>query len=124
MTVAQQKVTEADLLRTVVELAAWSGCLVHHCRPAFSIKGWRTPIQGDRGFPDLVIVHPRHGIVFVELKAVSGRLSGEQELWHLKLVGQNAMWACWTPNELDDIVAWFQDSRAPFPQANLLRSQR
>ena len=73
-------VTEDAFLRQVIELAKLRHWLIHHCRPARTKKGWATPIQGDAGFPDLVLV--REGrLLFVELKAQKGRVTPDQRIW-------------------------------------------
>ena len=87
-TIMNAAVTEDAFLRQVIELARLRHWLIHHCRPARTGKGWATPIQGDAGFPDLVLV--REGIhnsggearlVFIELKAERGRTTSLQRDW-------------------------------------------
>lgn len=73
-------VTERQFQELVIEYAHLRGWLVHHTRPARTSKGYRTAIQGDTGFPDLVLA--RNGIVvFAELKTEKGRTSVYQEAW-------------------------------------------
>ncbi len=43
-------------------------------------RSWRTAIQGDAGFPDIVAVRGDR-MLFAELKAEKGKLSAEQEEW-------------------------------------------
>ncbi len=77
----EMNMSEDDLMSFVIDLAHLHGWLVHHTRPAKTAKGWRTPIQGDAGFPDLVLA--RDGIaIFAELKSEKGRVSREQRTWH------------------------------------------
>ena len=60
--------TEREFQRAVVELARLMGWRVHHTRPALTRAGeWRTPIQGDAGFPDLVLCRPPR-LILAELK--------------------------------------------------------
>lgn len=81
-----RSISEADLQRSIIELVHASGWLVHHTRPARTRKGWRTPIQGDAGFCDLVLA--KNGcIVFAELKSTRGRTSPEQQSWIRALDG-------------------------------------
>lgn len=75
---------EAQLQRLVVELARWTGWRVHAERPAATPSGWRTPIQGDAGFPDLVLARSGE-MIFAELKSRTGRLAEEQKAWGLVL---------------------------------------
>lgn len=92
-------VTETTLLNTVVDMCQVFGLLVHHCRPARTAQGWRTPIQGDAGFPDLIIAGPG-GTLYRELKDARGRLSPDQRLWldRLQQAGANA--DLWRPSDL------------------------
>ena len=75
--------SEAAFQEQVLELARACGWLVHAERPALSRSGrWATPIQGDAGFPDLVLVHPqRRLLLFVELKMKGGKLTIAQQAW-------------------------------------------
>jgi len=75
-----QHITEDDLLGNVIHAARIHGFLVHHCRAARTADGWRTPVQGNRGFPDLVLAKPGR-LILAELKAQRGRLSAEQVVW-------------------------------------------
>jgi hypothetical protein len=74
--------TEEAWQHQVIDLAKLFKWHVHHARPARTEQGWRTPIQGDKGFPDLVLA--RNGrVIFAELKTDSprSRLRPEQEAW-------------------------------------------
>lgn len=74
--------TEQQLLDAVIELAGWYGYLIHHDRPARTTTSWTTPIQGHRGFPDLLLTHPKTGhIIAAELKSAKGKLSPDQQAW-------------------------------------------
>ena len=79
-----------------------------HFRPAWSSKGWRTPIKGDKGFPDYVAV--RNGIcLFLELKGGKGKLSLEQEEWarELQTTANNSlgvMYFLWRPADYEKVV--------------------
>lgn len=95
--------SEADLQRAVVDLAQLTGWLVMHTRAARTSDGWRTPIQGDRGFPDLVLCDGERTL-FVELKSQSGRLSDEQRCWRSRLLAAGADWRLWRPEHWDGIV--------------------
>lgn len=74
--------SEDELKANVLDAAASLGWLAHHDRPARTGAGaWATHIEGDPGFPDLVLAHPRHGIAFVELKAERGTVRPDQRRW-------------------------------------------
>lgn len=77
--------TERDFQNWVVDAAKLFGWRVAHFRPAYTGKGWRTPMQGNPGFPDLVLVKPPR-LIFAELKVNpetqrAGRPSLDQEGW-------------------------------------------
>lgn len=77
-------ILEKDFQASVLELARLRGWRRHAERPARSEKGWSTAIQGDPGWPDLVLVRPPR-LVIVELKTATGRLAPEQEHWLMLL---------------------------------------
>ena len=97
--------TERDFQRAVVELARITGWRVHHTRPALTRAGeWRTPIQGDAGFPDLVLCRPPR-VIFAELKRNGARPTPQQQGW------LDALSACtgvecylWTPADWERVV--------------------
>lgn len=97
---------EAEFQSAVIEAAQWHGWIVHHTRNVQIRPGvWATPLQGDRGFPDLVLARPKHGdLVFAELKAPRGRLTPEQELWLATLRSAGAEAYCWRPVDMADII--------------------
>jgi len=92
--------------------------------------GWRAyhPYDSRRsvkGFPDLVLVNPRHGaVLFRELKTARGRLTPEQRDWltALKFAGQDA--DVWRPADLLSgvIEASLQASAADTVAARLTRA--
>lgn len=72
--------TEAACQATIIEAARLHGWLVHAERPARTATGWRTAIQGDPGFPDLVLA--RDGVVLVvELKRRPNKPTDAQWGW-------------------------------------------
>jgi hypothetical protein len=98
--------TEVAYTRTVVKAAEMGHWLVHHCRPAPSAKGWRTPIQGHKGFPDIFAVHPSGRCMAIELKRRPNKPSPEQSSWLLvlRLAGIDSR-VVYVPEELDALVA-------------------
>lgn len=105
------KWTEDDLLRQVVELAHATHWMVHHCRVARKKDGsWATPISGDAGFPDLVLLHPgnatkRPRVIFAELKGPKGKLTVGQHAWLYPLMQRGLIEAyVWTPDDWEEIV--------------------
>ena len=71
---------EDDFKDNVIDLAHMLGWRVAHFRPAQTKHGWRTPMQGDKGFPDLVLAK-RGRVVFAELKSRTGKPSEDQRDW-------------------------------------------
>lgn len=93
--------TETDLLVAVLDLAKLRQCFVHHCRPARMADGtWRTPIQGNAGFPDLVIL-TASAVLWRELKSVKGQMTADQRLWHRRLEASGQDVGVWRPQDLE-----------------------
>lgn len=87
----QARMTEAHLTETVIQLAKFHGWQVTHFRPALTEHGWRTPLSGHKGFPDLVLA--RGGdVLIVELKTEKGRTTKEQERWAQAIGSQYRLW--------------------------------
>ena len=94
---------ERDFQKCVINLAQLYGWRVMHTRPGRCwVRGketWRTPIEGDEGFPDLVLA--RDGVsIHAELKSETGKPSQEQLDW-LAALGDSAR--LWRPSDWDDI---------------------
>lgn len=99
----------ADAITDIVaDRAARFGWMVHHDRPARTAKGWRSALLGHQGFPDLVLVHPQHGIIFAECKGATGYPDVYQRLWRDTLaaaIGSAAgrvRYYLWRPAQLAD----------------------
>ncbi len=89
---ADELLTEAQFQTKVINLARARSWRVHHTRPARKSDGsWSTPIQGDPGFPDLVLARDGR-VMFVELKAPSGRISQNQREWLVALGASDTGW--------------------------------
>jgi hypothetical protein len=85
--------TERDYQRTILDTAKMFGWRIHHTRPAWTGKGWRTPLQGHAGFPDLVLAHEHvTGVLFVELKRSDNQLTEDQARWGTVLTAAGADW--------------------------------
>jgi len=92
-------VTEKQLQQAVIECAHLFGWRVAHFRPAWTEKGWRTPVEADgAGWPDLVLVR-KYRLIFVELKTEKGKLSVAQEAWMeaLRPLAQHEVYV-WRPS--------------------------
>jgi hypothetical protein len=96
---------ESEFQSAVIEAAHWHGWIVHHTRAVQLRPGvWATPLQGDSGFPDLVLAHPDRGVIFAELKSARGRLSSEQDRWIRTLVACGAEAYVWRPTDMVTIL--------------------
>src|SRR5262245_11985437 len=100
---------ETPLLHTLIATAPTTGWLAFHPLPAVMARNGRirTPYLGDKGFPDLVLVHPRGGILFKELKGEGHYPDRDQRRWldyitEAAAVGASA--GVWRPRDLHDAV--------------------
>ena len=98
-------ISERDFQDNVIELAQTLGWVVHHDRPARQGEGWVTPIQGNPGFPDLVLAKGGR-VIFAELKSEKGKVTDNQEAWLTAiqpdpLVEPTAF--VWRPSDLEQI---------------------
>ena len=74
--VADALIREAEWQKVVTDLFELHGWRLWH-----NVVAWRS----NPGWPDLVCVHQVHGIIFVELKTRTGKVTPEQESWHASL---------------------------------------
>lgn len=109
------RISERELQTQAIELAQLRGWLCHHSRPARRADGeWRTPIQGDKGFPDVVFVHPSGLVIFAEFKSASGRMSAEQRRWESGLRqadfgSDDILYRVWRPDDWPEIEHLLKD---------------
>ncbi len=98
--------TEADFQAEVIDVARCHGWMVMHQRPAQIRTGrWITAVQGDAGFPDLVLARPVAGeLIFAELKKQGGRVSALQKTWIRTLAATGAETYVWYPSDMLDII--------------------
>jgi len=98
--------TEAEFQSQVIDVARLRGWMVMHTKPAQIRPGvWATPMQGNPGFPDLVLCRPVEGdLVFAELKKEGGRLSVGQKAWLTALRAAGAEVYVWYPDDMEAIV--------------------
>ncbi len=95
--------SEAAFLTAVIALAHEHGWLVAHFRPAVLRSGqWATHMQGDKGFPDLVLAR-KGRIVIAELKREDGQLSEGQRAWLAEMAPQPGVFV-WRPSMWNTIV--------------------
>ena len=90
------KLTEAAFQRQVLDLARLCGWRWYHTH-----RSDRSP----SGFPDLVLVHPKRGlVVFAELKREGGRTTQAQRDWLADLRQAGVAYE-WRPSDWPEIVA-------------------
>ena len=93
--------SEDEFKSRVIDTAKHHGWRVHHTRPARTTQGWRTPVEGHAGLPDLVLA--RDGLVILaELKSDTGDVSDDQGLW-LEAAGPSGR--LWRPADWLEILA-------------------
>lgn len=85
---------EREFQAWVVSLARTYGWLPYHT--------WDSR-RSHPGFPDLVLAHPEHGVLFVELKTRSGKLSEAQDHWIYTLDRAGAWVLVWRPGDAEEI---------------------
>ena len=96
--------TEAAFQTCVMDLARWTGWRTFHPRTVKTATGGHlTAFSGEAGFPDLVLVHPKRGVLFVELKTDTGKLTHHQEQWATDLVAADAEYYVWRPKDWEEI---------------------
>jgi hypothetical protein len=96
---------EATFKNSVIDIATRYGWFVHHDLPAMNKRGqWATHIQGNSGFPDLVLVSPKGVLVFAELKTEVGVVRKTQEKWLERLDKAGVIVQVWRPNQLPVII--------------------
>jgi len=101
------ELSEEDLQTRILQAATLYGWRAAHFRPARTAKGWRTPMSGDPGFPDLVLA--RGGVLIVpELKSRRGRTTPDQDLW-LEALGDHAR--LWRPQDWPAIQSELRRTR-------------
>ncbi|HEX8133819.1 MAG TPA: VRR-NUC domain-containing protein [Actinomycetes bacterium] len=75
------ELSEDDYLQTILDAARLYRWRFHHTRAALNRHGARsTPLQGDPGLPDLLLVRGGR-LLALEVKRENGRATVEQERW-------------------------------------------
>lgn len=110
MTTALPALTEAKFQEYVMELAALGGWKCMHIANSRRIvrrAGRADAVIGDkltRGWPDLLLAHPRSGIVIAELKTEKGKPTPSQHEWLDALVAAGGVHvALWRPADCPTI---------------------
>lgn len=106
MNASSRLISENELQGFVMQTAKTGGWVATHFRAARSAQGYRTPLQGDAGFPDTVLVHGGlRRCIFAELKSEKGRLSPGQKQWieTLRMVPDVETYV-WRPSDMQEIL--------------------
>lgn len=111
---AWRSLSEKQFQSQVIELARTLGWLVahfHDSRRQVTRPDGKRFFIGDKdakGFPDVCMVHPKHGVVFMELKKELGKTTPDQDEWiaALKRAGETVLVA--RPSTWDHLVDWLQ----------------
>lgn len=95
---------EKEFQESIIALARHGGWRVHHTRTVrIQNGGWTSP-GIDKGFPDLVLVHKKKGVIFAELKTSKGKLSVEQREWVDDIVAAGGEAYVWRPEQMTMIA--------------------
>lgn len=98
------RLSEKEFTAQVLQLAKLCGWKSAHFRPAQTVRGWRTPVQGEGvGFPDLILIRGA-ACLAVELKADDGKLASEQAAWLLAFSRAGVPAVVWRPRNWDHIL--------------------
>jgi len=92
--------TEAQFTDRVIQTAKLYGWLVTHFRPAKTERGWRTALQGDSGFVDLVLARSGE-VIHAELKVGNKKPRPDQVSWG-QAIGKT--YRLWYPDDWNEIV--------------------
>jgi hypothetical protein len=91
-----------DAVVTMAKMQQW---LVFHANKSSPRPGvWKTDGQG---FPDLVLTStatPSRGIIFVELKTNTGKLSPTQVVYGRALINAGVEYHVWRPTDMQAIA--------------------
>lgn len=100
----QQKVSEKEFQRQVIDLAQWHNWLVDHTPPMRSAKG-AVFTGGLVGKSDLVLYSTLgKGIIYAELKSETGKLSKAQAVYRNLITINGGEYYLWKPSDLPAIV--------------------
>jgi len=84
--------TEKGFQASVIKLAKLCGWSCYHTHDSR---------RSQAGFPDLVLAHPKGGLLFAELKTEQGKVSAAQEEWKEVLTQAGSEHHIWRPSDWD-----------------------
>ena len=120
--VKDHRPSELQCQATIVAAAKLAGWRVHGERAGRNRRDeWSTPIMGDRGFPDLILVRNRM-LLAIELKRKPNGMGDGQQAWldDLNRVPGVQAFVVWVPEQQDDLIAQLVKLGRPGPDERLL----
>ena len=101
----QQLISEADFTNQILQWAKVYGWRRFHVRSSGRMSnGHAIPtVQGDAGFPDLVLCKPPR-IIFAELKVGKNFVSQRQQWWLTQLANCSVEVYEWHPKQWSEIL--------------------
>lgn len=116
----KDNISELAFQAQIIGMARLYRWLIVHHRPALNRSGkWSTPMEGDRGFPDLVLAKNGY-IILAELKTNTGKLGLGQQEW-LTALGAHAR--LWRPKDWKEIHAELSAKHPPTHQPKLTNNE-
>ena len=99
-------ITEQQFTNSLLQWAKALGWRCFHVRTSgrMNYSGQPIPtVQGDKGFPDLVLAKPPR-LIFAELKVGKGKVRTEQQQWLAALGGYARECYVWRPDDWSRII--------------------
>lgn len=96
--------TEAEFQAQVVQLAGILGWKVLHIRRSIGKGNRWTTTTSIVGWPDLLMWHPRHGVLARELKTDTGKLTAEQGEVLASLCAAGVDAGVWRPADFEEEI--------------------
>ena len=125
-----QFLTEADVTQQIKDFLMWEGWRAHrlnagkwvswaeamryteavrrHMLGQATIPPAKKPVPrewAEKGSPDWLFVHPKHGALYVEMKA-EGKRPNEQQLEYIERLIKDGYAATWS-SDFEDFKAWY-----------------
>lgn len=97
----ERTITENQFAARIIAYATLRRWHVVHYRPARTATGWKTPIIGHRGAPDLLMARDSV-VILAELKSQKGAMRPGQDAWG-KAIGPD-QYRLWRPSDWDQIM--------------------
>lgn len=94
---------EDDFKCWVLDVAKLHGWQRVHYRPAKTNRGYRTPVEGDKGAPDMLLAKPGRLPILAELKSDTGTVRPDQKVWAAAI--HPDCYRLWRPRDRAAILA-------------------